>query len=210
MSLTGAEYAQSREKRRLDIAGSLAIAGVASVPLLLPMWGATSIEHGVVNPLFVQQRVGKQGRPFDTYKLRTLAEHDREEVQEGGAHHPHASLMGRLVRAAGLDEFPQLLNVLKGDISLVGIRPLIQDQIDIYRGMVGEDLFKEWQECYRQNPGLTGKGQLYSKAFPFHDADVIRRRMEIDVDAFYHASLASDIEILRYTPRVLLQAAFEQ
>lgn len=206
MSLKGAEYVHSPEKRGLDVVGSLTMLTLGSVPVLVPIGVATSLQHRVANPFFVQSRLGKAGTEFDAYKFESLLEHDSEEVL-GGADHPNASRFGRFARNSALDELPQLVNVLRGDMSLVGIRPLTSRHMAAYREMIDdEDLYEEWRDCYDQNPGLTGEGQLYSKRFADHDVEVIRRRMEIDIESFNNASLANDFRVLLRTPGVLLSS----
>lgn len=93
------------------------------------------------NVLFTQERIGAGGRPFRIFKFRTM---------EAG----RVTRMGRLLRPCGLDELPQLLNVLKGDMSIVGPRPLTQFDID--RLGWGDD-----RDRWRVRPGLTGLAQIY-------------------------------------------------
>lgn len=93
------------------------------------------------------------------YKFQSLRVKTAAEKLLSGSDHPDASAVGKLIRKAGLDEIPQILNVIKGDMSLVGIRPLPTAYLNLYKSKVDETLFDTWYGCYRQNPGLTGGGQ---------------------------------------------------
>lgn len=204
MRKTGAEYIASPAKRRLDKIGGLAIAGL-TLPAAATVGIVSAVEHRQINPLFTQERIGKLANPFTLYKFETLRKTDGGAELRGGFKHPGASPVGVALRQIALDELPQLWNVLKGDISLVGIRPLPQNYLEYYQSLASESLFSEWSECYQQNLGITGEGQLYTKQFPTTTPKIIRRQMEIDVDAFENASLRNDLKIIASTPLRVIQ-----
>jgi putative colanic acid biosynthesis UDP-glucose lipid carrier transferase len=203
MSKIGAEYIGSPAKRRLDRYGGLAIAA-ALTPLAIPIAAAVDYDHRITNPLFVQQRVGKNGQTITVRKFQTLRETDNTENLYGGAQHPGASPLGLALRKRGLDEIPQILSVIKGDISLVGIRPIPQVYRDYYASFVPTELFSQWDEISQLNPGLTGVGQLYGKQFPKHTPDIVQRQIELEVAAFDTASLANDLRTIAVTPLILM------
>lgn len=202
-----APFYRRRGKRLLDLTLLLLVVPLA-VPLLLLLWGAVRLGGGPA--LFVQDRVGLEGRVFACWKLRTMvpdADHAlhrlcrndpriAEEWQRHQklAHDPRITRVGRLLRKTGLDELPQLWNVLRGDMSLVGPRPFMPSQSGLY-GTAGGYRY------YRMRPGLTGPWQVSGRAgsgfvdrIPFDDA--------------YHdkLSLTRDLQIMLRTVRVVLAA----
>lgn len=204
MGLKGAEYIGSPAKRRLDVVGGLALAG-CFLPAAAVVALEAMVEHRTFNPIFVQTRVGKDEKPIEIYKYESLRKNTDPTNLRSGSHHPGASPVGLLLRRSALDEMPQIVNVIRGDMSLVGIRPMPQEYLDYHQSLVGYELFSEWRECYDQNLGLTGPGQLFSKVYPDHTPQVIKRRMEIEVGAFANASLVSDLRTIAATPMTLLR-----
>ncbi|HUH08859.1 MAG TPA: sugar transferase [Egibacteraceae bacterium] len=156
-------------KRALDLILACVALPVA-VPLLVMAGIAIKLEDG--GPvLFRQQRVGRHGRPFTMYKLRTMvpgAEQQRLELQivnerSGGplfkiTADPRATRVGRLLRASGLDELPQIVNVLAGTMSMVGPRPALPDEVAQF-----DD---ELRERTRVRPGITGLWQVEARDTP--------------------------------------------
>jgi lipopolysaccharide/colanic/teichoic acid biosynthesis glycosyltransferase len=133
-------------KRALDIAASLFLLAV-SLPVLIVIGLAVGLTMGWP-PLFWQQRPGLGGRPFNLHKFRTM----RPAISEDGRRIPDAervSQLGEILRRTRLDELPQLFNILRGDMSFVGPRPLLpRDQDDSYRARL------------LVRPGLTGWAQV--------------------------------------------------
>jgi lipopolysaccharide/colanic/teichoic acid biosynthesis glycosyltransferase len=177
-------------KRVLDLAlgGTLLLAASPLVALAALMIRCESPGH----PLYRQRRVGLHGRPFDIYKLRTMvvdAEHTGPGlvVFEGDA---RITRVGRLLRRASLDELPNLWNVVRGEMSLVGPRPTVQVQVDRYtdrqRGRLGV------------RPGITGWAQVQGRAsLPWSE------RIELDLWYVEHRSLALDMRILAASLRLI-------
>jgi lipopolysaccharide/colanic/teichoic acid biosynthesis glycosyltransferase len=151
---------ESAAKRCLD-------AGLALIGLLvsLPVWVVISVaiwlEDG--GPIFfIQQRVGKGGREFTAYKFRTIYKRfDREMAGVAATHANDHRVMrlGRLLRRTALNELPQLLNILRGDMSFVGPRPEPPEFLDRYE----ESVPHMRQLRYQLRPGLTGIAQLFGK-----------------------------------------------
>jgi lipopolysaccharide/colanic/teichoic acid biosynthesis glycosyltransferase len=142
-------------RRALDIAVSLAL-----MTLLLPIWIVTTIAVKLTSPgplLFSQTRGGYKGRPFIAYKFRTMRAdhvHDPREIVPLG--HGNITPLGRFLRRSKIDETPQLWNILRGDMSIIGPRPTIMDQVVRY------DAFERRRLDVR--PGLTGLAQVNSNA----------------------------------------------
>ncbi len=145
--------------------------GVAGIGLLVsaPLWGllaiAIKIEDG--GPvLFRQERVGLGGRVFEALKFRSMAP-DAEALTgpvQATRHDPRVTRVGRLMRATAMDELPQLWNIVAGDMSFVGPRPLRPGEVDV-RGdgqLVRLDQIPGYEERHRVRPGLTGLTQVYA------------------------------------------------
>lgn len=167
-------------KRSLDIA--LASAGlVALSPLLAGTAAAIALSMG--RPvLFRQRRPGRDGEPFTIYKFRTMIEPRPGEsrLHSDGA---RVTRLGLLLRKTSIDELPELWNVLIGDMSLVGPRPLLLEYLPKYT--------PEQQRRHEVRPGITGWAQVNGRQLiPFS------KRLELDVWYVDHRSLALDLQIL--------------
>jgi lipopolysaccharide/colanic/teichoic acid biosynthesis glycosyltransferase len=177
-------------KRALDLAGGLTLA-VFSAPLLGLACLAIRVESPG-SPIYRQRRVGKSGAPFDLYKLRTMVSGAESmgaglAVDEGD---PRITRIGAMLRRLSLDEMPNLLNVLRGEMSLVGPRPTVQVQVDQYSERQRGRLAVE--------PGITGWAQVKGRAaLPWHE------RIELDLWYIEHWSLWLDLRILATTAKLL-------
>lgn len=150
-------------KRAIDIAGALAL-GLLAAPLLLALVLLVRRDGG--SAFFSQQRLGCGGRVFRFWKLRTMVPdaelalsrylEDNAEAREEWnrtqklRHDPRVTSLGRLLRKYSLDELPQLWNVLRGDMSLIGPRPMFVTQRELYPGVLYGDV----------RPGITGLWQV--------------------------------------------------
>jgi lipopolysaccharide/colanic/teichoic acid biosynthesis glycosyltransferase len=180
-------------KRGFDIAVSLS-ALVVLCPLFIII--IVAIRLGSKGPaIFKQERAGLNAKPFIFYKFRTM----RTEVDPFGASpksgdDPRITKVGKFLREYSLDELPQLLNILKGDMSVVGPRPLYISQIP------------EWNQRQRQRllvkPGLTGLAQISGRA-----ALTREQKLEFDVEYVEKASFLLDIKIVFETTK---QAIFRK
>ncbi|ASG24092.1 exopolysaccharide biosynthesis polyprenyl glycosylphosphotransferase [Nitrospirillum viridazoti] len=185
-------------KRALDMALSLALL-LACLPLLGLI--ALLIRLDSRGPiLFRQQRIGLAGQPFHIVKFRTMhVLEDGADVVQATEGDPRVTRVGGVLRVTSLDELPQLLNVLSGEMSLVGPRPHAAAHDDYYRARIPNYL-------YRQNvrPGITGWAQVNGArgATP----QVADMQARVDLDAWYvdNASLTLDLKILARTPLVVL------
>lgn len=182
-------------KRGLDIALS-GIALMALAPLLLLIAAAIRLESsGPV--LFRQRRLGRYGRPFTILKFRTMqVEEEGPDLKQATRDDPRVTRVGRILRRSSLDELPQLLNVLRGEMSLVGPRP---------HAVVHDRQFAQLVEHYevRQyaKPGITGWAQANGLRGETSSHDRVRRRIEYDHYYVRNASLWLDLKILLLTLR---------
>ena len=141
-------------KRLLDLlVGTLLL--IASLPLMLLV--AVAVHFSSPGPvLFRQKRVGQDGRLFELLKFRTMRSNDRSDTEWSGQHDALVTGVGGLLRRACLDELPQLLNVVRGDMSLVGPRPERPFFVDQFRLSV-----RGYEDRHRAPAGLTGWAQIH-------------------------------------------------
>lgn len=189
-------------KRPLDV-----LMVVLSSPVVLPLvlLLALAVMMDGKNPFYSQQRIGRDGRIFRIWKLRSMVHDAEDRLQSYLSEHPEArqewdaaqklrddpriTPVGRALRASSMDELPQLWNVLRGDMSLVGPRPMMPDQQPLYSG----------EGYYRLRPGITGFWQTAG-----------RNRTTFAARAWYDnryersLSFTSDLVILLRTVRVVL------
>lgn len=170
-------------KRLMDVIVSGAGIVVLS-PVLLAVWIAVRRKMG--SPaLFRQVRPGLNGRPFEMIKFRTM----RDAVGPDGALLPDAERLtsfGRWLRATSLDELPELWNVLKGDMSLVGPRPLLMEYLPLYS--------PEQARRHAVRPGVTGWAQVNGR-----NAVSWERKFELDVWYVDRHNLWLDVKIIALT-----------
>lgn len=190
-------------KRALDV-----FLVLAAAPIWLPvvLLGAALTALDGHSPFYFQKRVGQGGRSFWLWKLRTMvpdadAKLDAYLAQNPEAraewdanqklkHDPRITWVGRFLRKTSLDELPQLVNVLKGDMSLVGPRPMMLCQRDLYHG----------NAYYNMRPGLTGPWQVSER----HES-LFADRVRYDNDYAATMSLATDVRVLARTVGVVLR-----
>lgn len=190
-------------KRAIDVLGAL-FALVVFMPLAVVI--GLAIKFGSSGPIiFKQERGGHGGKPFQLYKFRTMVE-DAEEQKAALLHlnerhgpafkmkaDPRITRVGAILRKTSLDELPQFLNVLKGEMSLVGPRPL----------PLSEDMGVEYWHRYRQlvKPGITCIWQVTSR-----DESEFDDWMRLDVQYIRNFSLWLDLKLIFFTlPAVLLR-----
>jgi len=181
-------------KRAID----LVLASVALVllsPVLAVLWVLVRLRMG--SPvLFRQQRPGRHGRPFEMVKFRTMT--DARDAD--GNLRPDAerlTALGKLLRRTSLDELPELLNVLNGDMSLVGPRPLLMQYLPLYS--------PEQARRHEVRPGITGWAQVNGARGATPTIQVMQDRVNLDAWYVEHAGLALDLTILARTPLEVLR-----
>ena len=176
--------------RALDVLISATVLLLTS-PLLAIAALAIRLESR--GPVFYRQlRVGRDGEPFELWKLRTMVLGAESMgaglyVLEGD---PRITRTGRLLRRFSLDELPNLVNVLKGDMAIVGPRPTVQEQVDRYTDRQRRRL--------EVKPGITGWAQVNGRT-----SLLWPERIELDVWYVEHRSMRLDLRILMKTARML-------
>ena len=172
-------------KRTLDI-----LISTVAVVILLPVFAAIAAAvklSGSGPVIFKQERAGENGRPFVFYKFRTMrAEVDPFGPSPKSGEDPRLTKVGKFLREYSLDELPQLFTVLKGDMSIVGPRPLYISQM------------KEWDGRQKKRllvkPGLTGLAQISGRG------ELTREeKLELDVKYVEIASFSTDVKIILAT-----------
>ena len=177
-------------KRAMDIVLAMA-ALLALAPLLLGAALAIALETGLP-VLFRQTRVGLNGREFGMYKFRSMV---KNAAQVGPCfttdNDPRITRVGRFVRRTSIDELPQLINVLKGEMSLVGPRPDVPAQRSLYTPV-------DWAQRCSVRPGITGLAQAL-----YRSDSTEAQRLEADLRYTRDASLWLDLKICWWTLRRL-------
>lgn len=182
------QQSRMRSKRALDLAIAVPLA-VAVLPVALVI--AATIRLSLGSPvLFKQRRPGYKGEVFEMVKFRTM----RDAADFQGRPLPDAerlTRLGRMLRASSLDELPELINVLRGDMSLVGPRPLLVEYLQVYT--------PEQARRHQMPPGITGWAQINGR-----NAITWNRVFEFDVWYVDHWSIRLDLRILLATVATVL------
>ncbi|MBC9248538.1 sugar transferase [Paracoccus sp. 11-3] len=158
------------------------------------------------NPFFVQLRIGRNGRVFRIWKLRTMVKNAQNQLEDHLAQDPEAreqwertqklkqdpriTRLGRILRKTSVDELPQLLNVVNGTMALIGPRPMMVDQRHLYVG----------QTYRRLRPGITGLWQISAR----NESEFVAR-VRYDDEYYRTLSLRTDLRILARTVLVVLR-----
>ena len=188
-------------KRSVDIL-LIALTAPLTVPLIALMAVLVFLDGG--NPFYTQKRVGRKGRSFRIWKLRTMVPNAKDELErlivsddairqewestQKLKRDPRVTRIGRILRKTSLDELPQLINVLVGDMSLVGPRPMMEEQKSMYPG----------SSYYVLRPGITGMWQVSARNHcGFSD------RAAFDNDYAANMSLGTDLGLLFKTVAIV-------
>lgn len=177
-------------KRMTDIVGSLICIVIFSPVMLV---SAALVKATSKGPLiFKQERVGLHNKPFWMYKFRTMYVQTEEEEKKGWTqkNDPRVTSVGKFLRKTSLDEFPQLFNVLKGDMSLVGPRPERPQYVEKFREEIPRYMIK-----HQVRPGMTGWAQVNG----YRGDTSIKKRIEHDLYYIENWTLGLDIKILFLT-----------
>ncbi|MDQ5852090.1 MAG: sugar transferase [Chloroflexota bacterium] len=173
-------------KRLFDIIVSITVL-LFMAPIFLMI--AVSIKLDSAGPIFyTSRRIGRNGKPFEMYKFRTMA----GNAGPGG---PRITRVGRFLRQATIDEWPQLFNVLKGEMSLVGPRPEVRELVDLQDPL--------WQQVLSMRPGMTGLAQWVS--MEQKAAIGAPAKQELDLQYLQNRSWLFDLQLIRKTFLVLVR-----
>ncbi len=173
-----------RFKRYLDIIISLIVILLIS-PLLLVTMTCLYFVNKNAGAFFFQDRPGKHGRIFKVIKFKTMTD-DRDSDGNLLPDEERLTQIGKFVRASSIDELPQLINVLKGDMSLIGPRPLLPQYLPLYS--------KGQARRHEVRPGITGWAQVNGR-----NAISWKKKFELDVWYVDHCSFLLDLKIIYLT-----------
>lgn len=188
-------------KRILDIAIVLIVA-LPTIGILLPLMAIIALDGR--SPIYIQKRLGRDGRVFSMFKLRSMvpgadailesylernpAARAEWDVSQKLRHDPRITVFGAFIRKTSLDELPQLLNVLLGDMSIVGPRPMMVEQEELYPG----------RAYFEMRPGITGFWQVSER-----NESSFAQRAYYDAEYFRQMSLRTDLWVILRTFRVV-------
>jgi len=189
---------QQAIKRFMDV-----VLSILAFLLLMPLYLILAIGVKASSPgpiFFLQERIGINGRVFKIIKFRTMyVDSEKHGPQLSSAHDPRITRIGRFMRKLRLDEFPQFVNVILGDMSLVGPRPERQFYIDQIASIEPQFL-----HLTKVRPGITSWGQVkYGYA---ENVDQMLQRMKFDLLYLKNRTLALDFKIMLYTILIVLKA----
>lgn len=197
----GASRVYDGVKRAIDMLGS-GLAGMVSLVLYPFVMLAIKFDDG--GDIFItQERVGRFERPIHVIKFRSMSGNDQGNYGEGGVSKLKVTRVGKLLRVLRIDELPQLWNVFRGDLSLVGPRPELPALAAQYSARI-----PYYNARYLVNPGLTGWAQIKHDRDPHHGTDIVETKTKLSYDLYYlkHRSLLLDLFILFQTVRIVFTA----
>lgn len=194
-------------KRFIDILGG-GIGVLTLIPLTLIIWIANRIVKDNGSIFYTQERIGQNGKIFKMYKYRSMVVGADEKLEKYLAENkeareeykkykklkndPRITIIGKILRKTSLDEFPQFINVLKGDMSLVGPRPYLPREKEDMNGF-----FKYITAC---KPGITGLWQISGRS-----DTTFTERLTLDMSYYYNHALKRDIKILYKTVKNVIK-----
>jgi putative colanic acid biosynthesis UDP-glucose lipid carrier transferase len=180
-------------KRVMDILFSIFfIAGVLS--WLLPIIGLLIIIDSKGPVFFIQRRIGRNGRSFRCLKFRTMIINDEADEKQADENDYRITRIGKLLRKTNMDEFPQFINVLAGDMSLIGPRPHMVSDCTRFSFVIPAYKFRTLMR-----PGITGLAQVKGHHGPTHDYESIFNRYHWDAEYIRNATAWLDIKIIFLT-----------
>ena len=177
-------------KRIFDICFSLVVIALVSVTVLIPIIFAIKLSsRGPV--LFKQRRTGYRGREFTCLKFRTMKVNSQADTVQATKDDPRKTRVGDFLRRTSLDELPQFLNVLWGDMSVVGPRPHMVSQTNEYKKLIDKYMVR-----HIIKPGITGLAQVSGYRGQTEELWQMQKRVEYDVTYIENWSLWLDVKII--------------
>jgi lipopolysaccharide/colanic/teichoic acid biosynthesis glycosyltransferase len=191
-------------KRCFDVALS-GLGLVLSAPLWLVFAVAIKLEDG--GPIFYgQRRVGRFGRPFKNWKFRSMVP-NADQRRQASERDPRVTRVGRLLRATAMDELPQLWNIFKGDMSFVGPRALMPEEIEVNSSgdVIRIEQVAGYESRHQVVPGLTGIAQIYAPR------DVVRRnKFRYDLLYIKNQSFWLDLRLIALSFWITFRGTWEE
>lgn len=186
-------------KRAQDLIVGVALLAAFALPMLAIAIAVKADSKGPI--LFRQRRHGFNNRIITVLKFRTMCHEPGAPLKQVCANDPRVTRIGAFLRRTSLDELPQLLNVLRGEMSLVGPRPHAVGMKAAERGL--EQIVAEYAHRHRVKPGITGWAQVNGSRGPIETPAAVRQRLKLDLDYVSRTSLWLDLQIMLRTAPVL-------
>lgn len=183
---------QKTIKRIFDV-----IFALLALVLLLPLWVVLAVWIGVTSPggiFFRQRRTGLDGKEFNLLKFRSMRVNDDADETQAGSNDPRVTAVGRFLRKSSLDELPQFINVLRGDMSIIGPRPHMLKHTEYY-----SKLIPDYMRRHEMRPGLTGYAQIKGFRGPTPRLEDMENRVKADLEYIDKFSLWLDLKIFFLT-----------
>jgi lipopolysaccharide/colanic/teichoic acid biosynthesis glycosyltransferase len=194
-------------RRVVDVLFAAAVL-ILSVPVLIVIALAVAIDSPG-NPFYIAPRIGRSGVPFGMWKFRTMVKHAALcGPPITGRNDVRVTCVGRFLRATKLDELPQFINVLLGQMTLVGPRPEAPEIVSLYTPQQAQVLSAK--------PGITGRNQLHgdeaesipegAKADEYYVQHLLDHKIRCDLNYLRHRTVSSDVQVLYATAVLVLRA----
>ena len=171
---------------------------LTALVLLAPLFIVLAILIKLSSPgpvFFKQPRLGLNGKPFNVYKFRSMKPHvEHGTVTQATQDDPRITKIGRFIRRTSLDELPQFINVLRGEMSVVGPRPHALQHNEMYK-----DKLEMYMLRHRVKPGITGWAQIHGYRGETDTVDKMAKRVEFDLHYIQNWTLWMDIKIIVWT-----------
>lgn len=183
---------QKALKRIFDIFFAL-----TAIVVLTPLWLVIAIWILVTSPggiFFRQKRTGYKGRTFELLKFRSMYINPEADTAQANANDPRITPIGRILRRTSLDELPQFVNILVGDMSVIGPRPHMLVHTDFYSTRI-----PDYMRRHDMRPGLTGLAQVEGFRGPTPEVENMAKRVNADLEYIDKFSIWLDIKILFLT-----------
>jgi lipopolysaccharide/colanic/teichoic acid biosynthesis glycosyltransferase len=197
--LRGEQWIKSDYKRSIDVALAVGAMPVA-LPLGLTALGLARIADGD-DVIFRQIRYGQSGRAFEIAKITTMKDSDAPDSING----KKATAFGRKIRSYGIDEIPQLTNVVNGTMSIVGPRAMADMHLEDMEAALDRNTYDEWLEAYHSSrPGGLSSYNITLRQPGFSERSHILKA-KMDLEDFYQASLSRDFAIIKNAARIAVK-----
>lgn len=189
----GSHYTMQKALKRIfDIFFAL-----TAIVVLTPLWLVIAIWILVTSPggiFFRQKRTGYKGRTFELLKFRSMYINPEADTAQANANDPRITPIGRILRRTSLDELPQFVNILVGDMSVIGPRPHMLVHTDFYSTRI-----PDYMRRHDMRPGLTGLAQVEGFRGPTPEVENMAKRVNADLEYIDKFSIWLDIKILFLT-----------
>jgi lipopolysaccharide/colanic/teichoic acid biosynthesis glycosyltransferase len=205
----GLPYLRSSSKRILDLALCVGTFPLYAPPAVLGIAGVALVDHS--KPIFRQARIGRLGVPFHIAKIRTMP-HTKDDTHSNGRHDDERrSALGKMLSLSRVDELLNIFNILKGEMSVVGPRPLLGSYMALVRHVVGPKEADGWvKDRCQALTGLSDEFTIRHHGGKIKDDEAERIRVRIPLERKYifeTASLKEDLRIIRDTGTLLGRTA---